>query len=383
MATCQGVVGALQFLIGRPEVDFGTYDAGGTDVAIPIYDDGYTVKETAEYTSQPFKVGRRGDRYRSRSRVNVGGALNTGAFPTAVTKKLLDFAVAVDGNGCLTPWSFQYVTPGVESLQHQGCFVNQLTMSASDGSPDLIMAMDIMGKSEQQIAAPALPTMPTPVAYQFQYGHFLGSVDDGATFALFGTVDSFQLQIDNNLQPGPHVFSPVDYENLTKSFINTGIQKATGNLVLQYSSDDFSDMVRDGVRGELRLMFVHPNSVRTRVNFGAGYAAGSNVNMVVDDSTGFAVGDVVLFRTADTTKVSVATVTVVPDGTHITVDVLDFAVSDNDYIYSMALELRVNSFDALGAPVSGGHADDLKQTLNFEVADVGSGLPFTYKAKAN
>lgn len=382
MATCQGVVGALQYLIGRPEVNYGTYDAGGTDVAIPIYDDGYGVRETVEYTSQPHKTGRRGDRYRSRSRVNVGGPLTVGAFPTLVTKKLLDYAVAVDGNGCLTPWSFTYVTPGIETLRHLGCYVNQLTMSASDGSPDLIMAMDLMGRSEQQIGAPGLPAFPSPVSYQFQYGHFLGSLDDGVTFELFGTVDSFQIQLDNQLQPGPHVFSPVAYENLTKSFINTGIQKLSGNFVVQYANDNFTDMVEDGARGELRLMFVHPTSLRTQVNFGAGYAAGSNVNIVVDDSTGFAVGDVVLFRTADTTKVSVAVVTVIPDGTHITVGTLDMAIADNDYVYSKALELRVDVFDAVGAPVAGGFADDLKQTLNFEAGDSGSGLPFTYKAIA-
>ncbi len=383
MATCQGVVGALQYLIGRPEVNYSEYDAGGTDVPIPIYDDGYTVRATAEFTSQPFKVGRRGDRYRSRSRVSVGGALNSGLFPTKLTKQLLDFAVAVDGDGCLTPWSFDYVTPGVETLRHFGCFVNQLTLSASDGSPDLLAAMDIMGRAEDSVAEPALPVFPTPVAHQFQYGHFLGSMDDGVTFSLLGTVDSFQLQVDNNLQPGPHVFSPIDYLNLTKGFINTGIQKMSGNIVVQYANDDFSDMLRAGVRGELRLMFTHPAAIRTAVNNAAGYAAGSNVNIVVDSSTGMAVGDIVLFRTADTTKTSVATITVIPDATHITVDVLDFAIADNDFVYNMSLELRVDAFDVLGAPVAGGHADDLKQTLNFEVADDGTGLPFTYKAKAN
>ena len=143
-----------------------------------------------------------------------------------------------------------------------------------------------------------------------------------------------------------------------------------------------ADMVRSGVRGEFRFMFLSPGSTRTRVDFGAGYAAGSNVNMVVDSSTGFAVGDILLFRTADETKTSVATVTVIPDATHITVDVLDFAVADNDYIYNKALEIKINSFDATSAPSSGGFADDLKQTLNFEVVDTGTGLPISYKALA-
>ena len=380
MATCQGVVGALQYLIGRPETDYGEYDAGGADVGIPVYDDGYTVRQTVEFSSQPFKVGRRGDVYRSRSKVMVGGQLVTGIFPTSLGSALLDYATAVDGTGCLTPWSFTWVTPGVETLRHRGCYVNQLTLAASDGSPDLLFTADIMGRSEEQIAEPGLPSFPSPVAYQFQYGNFLGSLDAGVTYALFGTVDSFQLQIDNQLQAGPHVFSPTSYNNLTKAFINTGIQRINGNFVVQYANDDFSDALRDGVRGVLHLMFVHPTSTRTQVNFGAGYAAGSNVNMVVDSSAGFSVGDIVLFRTTDTTKVSCATVTVIPDGTHITVDVLDFAVADNDYIYSKALELRVDAFDVLGAPVAGGLADDLKQTLNFEVADDGTGLPFSYKA---
>lgn len=383
MATCQGTIGALQYLIGRPETSYSEYDAGGTDVAIPIYDDGYTVRASTEFTSQPHKVGRRGDRYRSRSRVNVGGSLNVGVFPVAVAKKLLDFAIAVDGDGCLTPWSFTYVTPGIETLRHLGCFVNQLTLSASDGSPDLLAAMDLMGRSEQSIADPALPAMPSPVSYQFQYGHFLMSKDDGTTFELLGTVDSFQLQIDNNLQPGPHTFSELTYNNLTRAFINTGVQRASGNLVLQYADGDLTDMLHNAERGELRLMFVHPDSLQTRINFGAGYTAGNNVNMVVDDSTGFAAGDIVLFRTADTTKTSVATVTAVPDGTHITVDTLDFAVADNDYVYNMALEIRVDSFDLLSVPVAGGLNDTLKQTLNFEVHDDGTGLPVTYKAKAN
>jgi hypothetical protein len=383
VTACQGTIGALQYLIGRPETTYSVYDGGGTDIPIPIYDDGYTVALANEFTPQPFKVGRRGDRYRSLSRRNVAGALHTGFFTTKLAYQLLNYAVTVDASGCLTPWSFTSVTPSVETKRHLGCFVNQLTMAASDGTPTLMFQADIMGRSEQSIAEPGLPSFPSAVAYEFQYGHFLASADDGATFALLATVESFQLQLDNNLQPGPHMFDPVVYNNLTRSFINTGIQKITGNIAMQYASIAYSDQLRAATRGELRLMFVHPTSVRTQVNNVAGYAAGNNVAIIVDSSVGIVVGDIVLFRTADTTKISVAKVTVVADVTHIEVDTLDFAVADNDYVYSKGLELKIAAYDLLNAAVAGGFAADLKQTLNFEAADEGTGLPFTFKAKAN
>lgn len=385
MATCQGVVGALQYLIGRPETSYGVYDTGGTDFPIPVYDDGYTVRATAQNDSQPFKVGRRGDRYRARSRVDVGGALHTGFFSdTLWIKKMLDYAIAVDGNGCLTPWSFIYVTPGVETIKHRGCYVNKLTISASDGSPDVLYQADLMGRSEEKLTGgdiPALPSFPATTAYQFQYGHFLLSRDAGSTYELFATVDSFNLEIDNNLQPGPHVFDPLSYNKLTRSFINTGIQRGTGSLSVQYKDATFGDMVRAGTRGLIRLMFIHPSSAVTQVNNVAGYAAGSNVSIVVDSSANFAVGDVVLFRTNDGTKTSTATVTVIADGTHITVDELVFAIADDDYIYNKAFEIEIDSWDVNSVPVSGGKASDLKQTVNFEIVDDGTGLPIEYKTK--
>lgn len=383
MPGCQGTVGALQYLIGRPETAYSVYDGGGTDVPIPVYDDGYTVRGDAKFSTQPYKVGARGDRYRSRTAFDVGGQLTTGLWPGGPAKAFLDYAIAVDGDGCLTPWSFTYVTPSIETVRHLGCYVNQLTLSASEGSPDLQYAADILGRSEQGgIAEPGVPTFPTPASYVFQYGHFLMSQDAGTTYELLSIVDSFNIQIDNQLQPGPHAFNPIAYNNLTRSFINTGIQRISGSMVMQYVDSDISDMVRDGVRGELRLMFMAPGSFQTQVNNGAGYAAGAGVLITVDDSSGFTVGDIVLFRTADTSKTCVAEVTAIDSvGTDITVDTLDFAIADDDYIYNQAMELRITSFDVLSAPPQGGQADDLKQNMSFEAYDDGTGLPFTYKAE--
>ncbi len=380
MATCVGTVGALQYLIGRAEVNYSEYDAGGADVPVPVYDDGFTLRMNRAFTSQPFKVGRRGDKYRSATAVDVAGQLVSGLFPTTLTKALLDYAMAVDALGCLTPWSWTWVTPGIETLRFLGAYVNQLTLAASDGSPDLMFTADLTGRSEQQISEPALPTYPNPVAYQFQYGSFLASLDNGTTFGLLGTVDSFQLQLDNQLQLGPHAWNKLDYNNLTRSFINTGIQRMTGSIVVQYSDDDIGDMLRAGTRGELRLFFLHPESIRTQVNNVAGHAAGAAVNIVVNSSAGFVVGQIVMFVTTDSSKTSAAKITAIPDPTHITVDVLDFDIVDDDFIYNKALELRVDSFDVPSAPVNGGLADSLKQTMNFEVVDAGAGLPFTYKA---
>lgn len=385
MPGCQGTVGALQYLIGRPESTFSVYDTGGTDVPIPVYDDGYTLRAAAQFASQPYKVGARGDRYRNRNAVDVTGQLTTGLWPTGgPAKALLDFATVVDGSGCLTPWSFTWVTPSIETVRHLGAYCNQLTLSASEGSPDLQAAMDLIARAEQGgVAEPGVPTFPTPSSFVFQYGHFLMSQDAGATYELMTTVDSFNLQVDNQLQPGPHAFNPTAYYNLTRSFINTGIQRVSGSMVVQYVDADISDMVRDGVRGELRLMFLHPTSQSTAVNNVAGYSAGSSVVIIVDDSSIFTVGDVIMFRTADTTKTCVATVTDVdnPGPNDITVDVLDFDIADDDPIYTEAMELRVDAFDVLSAPPQGGQADDLKQNLSFEAVDDGTGLPFTYKAE--
>ncbi len=340
----------------------------------------------AAFSSQPYKVGARGDKYRNRNAVDVTGQLTTGLWPAGgPAKALLDYAIAVDGSGCLTPWSFTWVTPNVETVRHLGCYVNQLTMSASEGSPDLQFQCDLMGRSEQELTGgsiPAIPTYPAPASFVFQYGHFLMSKDAGTSYDLLATVDSFNLQVDNALSPGPHAFQILDYNNLTRSYINTGVQSVSGSLVVQYINSEISAMVRNGVRGELRLMFIHPTSKKTQVNNGAGYSAGAGVEIAVDDSSDFAIGDVVMFRTADTSKTSVATVTAIDTtATDITVDVLDFDIVDDDYIFTEALEIKIDSFDATTAPRQGGHKDDLKQTLNFEAVDDGTGLPISYKAE--
>jgi len=63
----------------------------------------------------------------------------------------------------------------------------------------------------------------------------------------------------------------------------------------------------------------------------ATFTAGSSVNMAVEASAGFLVDDVVTVRTFDNATSESATVTAVPDSTHITV-----AILANTYTYASA-----------------------------------------------
>jgi len=73
------------------------------------------------------------------------------------------------------------------------------------------------------------------------------------------------------------------------------------------------------------------NPTTTQTELAADVSAGTSVNMEVDSSAGFAVGDYVEIEGLDS-KVEVAQVTALPDSTHITVDKLTMDHSDESLV---------------------------------------------------
>jgi len=116
----------------------------------------------------------------------------------------------------------------------------------------------------------------------------------------------------------------LDYCRLDK---DAGIVWLTTNAETSYFKQKSSEQKL--VRIKYDYCYFQPTTTQTEL--AADVSSGTSVNMEVDSSSSFAVDDYVEIEGLDS-KVEVAKVTVIPDGTHITVDKLTMDHSDESLV---------------------------------------------------
>lgn len=256
----QGGVGALQYLKIEKEVTWGTtVDSSWT--GLPVEGDGYTIDLTNTYHTPSKKMGTREKQYKRLIAQDLAGTIRSEVWPS-VAVALFEWALIVDSNGDLPSYSCRWATPWFTDpnelyLTHSGVMVNTCTISCSQDAPDLILEFDCIGYQEtKESTAWAVPTMPSALPYIFQDASF--ELWNGAAYVVSTSVESFSIEVANNLTPGPHGSDKLI------TYLETGMQDVTGNTVVIYDCDTYNAWVReartdDTIIGKFKMTFSHPD----------------------------------------------------------------------------------------------------------------------------
>ena len=195
------ILGAKSYLVLETESTWGT-TPGSTWVHMPVHE--YSVKFRPERrNSVPF-LGLRQRKHGKNFRGMPSGTLRTSLFgqvdsgaSVSLAQYLLDWALANPETQTRPSKSAQWAEgPGVADKAHTGLRVNQLTLSGSEDSGFVEVALDLMGKSDA--VEGSIETLPTD-REKIQEMEFFD-----CTFALAGSsvnLASFQYVVNHNLKP--------------------------------------------------------------------------------------------------------------------------------------------------------------------------------------
>ena len=196
------ILGNKSYLVLASESTWGT--TPGTPVRVHVPASEYSVKFRPERrNAQPF-IGLRQRKHGRPTkgmpagtlRTSLYGAVDSGAT-VSLAQYLLDWALANPETQARPSKSSQWTEgPGVSDKDHKGLRVNQLTLSGSEDSSFIEVALDLMGKTEAlESSAESLPADRNKLQ-EFEF------VD--ATFALAGSavkVANFQYVANQNITP--------------------------------------------------------------------------------------------------------------------------------------------------------------------------------------
>lgn len=371
------------FLVGRKETAWATYSAS-SDLPHPIYDGAYGVGLNDPDREQPHVDGDLDGTYIVQDIRDLQGNMEVGVFPTLV-RALFDWIFKRTA-GAAQSYTWDFVLNDMVALRHLGCMVNTATFNFQEGQ-DLRISMDVRGKYETlrtPIPAVASFSFPQTTSMYFANCRFLLSIDDLATEIVPVGFESGTIQVNNQLQPGPHMENRVDVQkDATIDYLRAGKMQITGSYTVLLDRADYLLMQRSKLKGSLRLMMAHRGGDSLIVDT-AGASAGTLVSVPVTASpvADFPAGTVVRFDTATAANTSVAEVSSSGTGPNqITVDVLDKDVVAGDYIFSQAAELYLPRILVTSITRASPKGQLVKCTINFKAAAESGSSLVTYHAE--
>ena len=350
---------------------------------IPILDGDYSVGLDDPLREQQHVVGDQDSQYMVQDVRNLGGDLKVGMWPH-LSRYLMDLA-AVRVGGEVGSFAARWVIPGVETRLHKGLKVDRLTIEGNNGG-DITASMGLIGLWEETEGVAAYPgsyVIPAINSLLFKNARFIVSLDAGASFGNriqpVG-VESFSVSLMNGLKIGPAIEDRINaYKDGRPEFITAGRRKVDLRYQAAFDRLAYSTMQRNRLRTQFKLVGAH-QGYSTYATVAAGpYAAGANVNIQVDSSAGFAVGEYVYLDNAGTTNLpSVGRVSVIPDGTHLTIATLDEAVATADHVFHAGIEIKTGPALVQNSTPDKPFDDFLKVTVNAQIFSGGSD-PLPYK----
>lgn len=331
-----------------------TLDAHFGDVLgilIPILDGDYGVGLEDPSREQQHVVGNVNAQYMVHARRNCSGPLKVGLWPH-LSYTLLSWAIDRNSSNEVLSKMGELTYPGIETTQHLGLKPNAVTIEGQEEG-DIMMSLDLIGWYEQPraggiISYPGAYEVPEIPSLQFLNCRFIISLNAGSTGSFTNRIqpvglNAFRLSYENQLKAGPPIENRfVPRKDAAIQFLITGRKKLGISYTAAFDRQEYQTLQREALYTQFKL--IGASRAYTQVaTVAADAAAGSNVNIQVDSSTGFLVGDAV-FMDAYTTTVAhlpcVGYVSAVPDATHITIDVLDEAVKSGDHIFNGAIEIK-------------------------------------------
>jgi hypothetical protein len=374
------------FLLIREEPSWSTHGTAKTTVAVPFYGGNFGLRTEDPDRVQPHVDGDDETTFIVQDTRDVTGPMEVGLFPS-LAKKLLDWAVYRSGSPKKgKSHATTIVYPGLFARRAHGVMVNTMNIDGSDGE-DIRLTFDMIGHYEEILTGASIPAVgsysfPGKTSMTFLNARFLWSIDNLSTEIVPIGLDNLSIQYSNNLTIGPHVEDRVNtYKDGCVEYVREGTKEVSGSVVALVDRSDLPTMIQNKYQFSLKVLAAHRDGSGTTTT-GTG-TAGNNVTINVTDSSVFTVGDVVRFDTADLTKRSVATITVIPNATSITVDTLDKDVASGDYVWDDAVEIKLASARVTSLDYDHTPGELVKVTVNFKAtAETAGSVLLAYKAKA-
>ncbi len=373
------------FLLIREEPSWSTHGTAKTTTAVPYYGGNFGLRTEDPDRTQPHVDGDDETTFIVQDTRDVTGPMEVGLFPS-LTKRLLDWAVYRSGSPKKgKSHATTIVYPGLFARRCHGVMVNTMSLEGSDGE-DVRMSMDLIGHYEEILTGASIPVIgsfswPGKTSMTFLNCRFLWSIDDLSSEIVPVGLENFSIQYSNNLTIGPHVEDRVNtYLDGCVEYVREGTREVSGSVVALIDRADLPQMIQNKYNFSIKFLAAHRDGSGTTVSAPA--VAGNNVNITVADSSVFDVTDVVRFDTADQTNRSVATITVIPDATHITVDTLDKDVAASDRVWDDAVEVKLASARVTSLDYDHTPGELVKITVNFKAtAETAGAILLAYKAK--
>lgn len=365
--------------------------AAETPKLIPFLDGDYGVALDDPLREQEHILGDPEAQIMVHSRRGLAGPLKVGLWPH-LWRTLLDYATVRDSTTRqLASRTFRYTVPTLETMRHFGCRVDKFTIEgASEG--DVTMSMDLIGWYEDNNGASILSypnsyVVPAVASLQFKSCAFVISLDAGTSFANrikpLG-VNSFSLNYENNLRPGPPV---EDRGTVAKdgaiSFLATGRKKLSLRYSAVFDRDTYGTMQRERLRTQFKMLGAHPNYTQVLTTSDP-EVAGSNVSIAVttDPTTGslWNVGDVIYLSDGGTNLAQVASLLARATGPNTINADLDQNLAAGAKVYNAAIELKTAAALVGSMPRTKAFGDYINVEVNGEVFS-GGDEPLTYKCR--
>lgn len=202
------MMGWQRYMNIRPEVTWGTRDAGGTDIYLPFSSNGILTQ--VQSTQADLFTGLRQRRHNRVNRATCGGQIVTPLFGYHVSSKsiaqhLIEWAQNGPSTAFIDSMTVD-IADANDAKRYTGSRVNSLTLAGDASSGIVTATIDVQCKDETGGITPgSVPaTAPQPVEFSFDEVEFyLSSESEGESATASAEavpIRSFSLSLVNNLQ---------------------------------------------------------------------------------------------------------------------------------------------------------------------------------------
>lgn len=241
---------AGEFILSESRVQYAQESVWGVLPGVPSYQE-LPVRDFGLHIARPLvraesSIGGYQQRYVSSPHKVLTGALSTFLWPT-IAEAQLDMGIKRT-SGAMNSYAFEINDEGAidEGRRYLGCKANTLRIGSDAEGALVTMEYDLIAQSMAYISKFSAPgDQPTDEPYIFQMGAF---TIDGAADA---NIESFNIEISNNLQVGPQGSSRQII------YLQEGLLVVTANFTLAYNSDDYQDYLIAATEGSFSVVFTH------------------------------------------------------------------------------------------------------------------------------
>lgn len=219
------VIGAKSYAYFISESTWGTKPGTPSRVLVPVFDYGVQFQATQVRQAKPY-IGLYQRKHSQRTKGMPQGTIQTALYgqqygvdytvngttvaagsSISLAEYLLDWAMADEAGtiheaSALPSKTIEWAEgPDVSNVEHNGLRVNQATLAGDEGSGQITLAIDVMGKTEAALGSATAPPADLEDLTEMEFEDCVFKLNDGAGGAVAAVdIVNFQLQVQYALQ---------------------------------------------------------------------------------------------------------------------------------------------------------------------------------------